>query len=338
MPLSLGLSISTFFLAALITWGWIKIARRKNIYDIPERRRLHQASIPRAGGISIALIMAVSTVVIFLNFDVSAYWPLVVTGIVLYGSLGFLDDLKTLRSGTKLSLHLLAALIIFLMAALLASSNLMVSISISIAYLLLVNVWNFMDGSNGLVSVQSLIMVAGLIALSYFSTSIYYFALTLAACCLGFLPFNFPIARVFLGDVGSHVLGAALVGLAVLAFDAGQWTPLEMLCLSSALWVDAVLTFIRRAFRGFKVTKAHRSHLYQYAIRSGSSHAAVCAYYAFWTIAVVAIVGFSRQMPESSQQILLFAIIVTACVLHQCFRLFVLKSSRRSKNLKLSSQ
>lgn len=99
-----------------------------------------------------------------------------------------------------------------------------------------------------------------------------------------------------------------------------------MLCLTSALWIDAVLTFIRRAFRGFKVTQAHRSHLYQYAIRSGSSHAAVSCYYAIWTVAAIAIIGLSRQLLEIRQQILLIAIIATACVLHQYLRLFVLKS------------
>lgn len=331
MPLSLGLSISLFFLTALLTWGWIKIAQTKNIHDSPERRRLHQTQIPRAGGISIALVMIGTSTFIFLSSDVSTYWPLVVTALVLYSALGFWDDLKPLRSATKLFLHVLAALIIFLLAVFFLPSTLLASITISVAYLLFVNIWNFMDGSNGLVSMQSLIVVVGFIALSYFSGSTFYFALTLAVCCLGFLPFNFPVARVFLGDVGSHVLGAAVVGLAVLAYDEAQWTLLEMLCLSSALWIDAVLTFIRRAFRGFKVTQAHRSHLYQYAIRSGNSHAAVCWYYAVWTMIVILLIGFSRQLPETRQQILLLAIITAACVLHQCLRLFVLKSSHRPK-------
>ena len=183
-----------------------------------------------------------------------------------------------------------------------------------------------MDGSNGLVSMQSLIVVIGFIVLSFFSISTYYFALVLAVACLGFLPFNFPTARVFLGDVGSHVLGAAITGLAVLAYDEGQWTLLEILCLTSAMWVDAGLTFIRRAFRGFNVMQAHRSHLYQYAIRRGKSHTAVCWYYAIWTLAMIVIIGFSRQLQEGRQQILLLVVMATACALHQWLRLFVLKS------------
>ena len=155
--------------------------------------------------------------------------------------------------------------------------------------------------------------------------------MALAVACLGFLPFNFPVARVFLGDVGSHVLGAAVVGLAVLAYDEAQWTPLEILCLTSASWIDAVLTFIRRACRGFKVTQAHRSHLYQYAIRSGNGHAAVCCFYSAWTIIVILIISYSRLLSETPQQVLLFAVIAAAGFLHQWLRLFVLKSAHSPK-------
>jgi len=328
MALSLGLSVTLFLLTALLTWGWIKIAQIKKIHDTPERRRLHQRSIPRAGGISIALLMIFTSLFILLKSDTSAYWLLVTTAIILYSVLGFWDDLKPLRSRTKLLLHVLVALVIFLTAIVILSTSLMASITIFVAYLLLVNIWNFMDGSNGLVSMQSLIVAVGFILLSFFSVSTYYFALALAVVCLGFLPFNFPVARVFLGDVGSHVLGAAVLGLAMLAYNEGQWTLLEMLCLTSAMWIDAVLTFIRRAFRGFKVTQAHRSHLYQYAIRTGKSHAAVCWYYAMWTLAMIAIIGFNRQLPEGRQQILLLAVVTIACALHQWLRLIVLKSQR----------
>lgn len=331
MPLSVGLSVSLFFLTALLTWCWIKIAQTKKIHDSPERRRLHQTQIPRAGGISIALVMIITSTFIFLKSDVSPYWPLTIAALILYGALGFRDDLKPLGSGTKLLLHGLIAVVVFLIAIVFLSSSLTASIIISVAYLLFVNIWNFMDGSNGLVSMQSLIVVIGFVALSDFSVGTYYFALALAVCCLGFLPFNFPVARVFLGDVGSHVLGAAVVGLAVLAYDEAQWTPLEILCLTSALWIDAVLTFIRRAFRGFKVTQAHRSHLYQYAIRSGNSHAAICWYYATWTIIVILIISYSRQWTATAQQVLLLSVLASACFLHQWLRLFVLKSSHSRK-------
>lgn len=338
MLLSLGLSITVFLSTALLTWGWIKIALAKNIHDQPERRRLHLTHVPRAGGLSIALVMTATSLVYFLSSpDISSCWTIILAGIVTYAALGFWDDLKPMGSGKKLIFHLLAALMVFLIITSFLELGYRIGITVASAYLLFANIWNFMDGSNGMVGVQSLICAVGFMALSNNQTNTHAFALILAVSCLGFLPFNFPVARVFLGDVGSHALGAAMVSLALLADAEGQCTPLEVLCLFSALWIDAVLTFIRRSLRGFKVTQAHSSHLYQYAIRRGQSHARVCLYYAAWTAGVILIVGFSRQLPEDSQRILLFTVIVLGCAMHQWLRLFVLKSSHRPEISKQKS-
>ncbi|MEO8001803.1 MAG: hypothetical protein ABI644_08005 [Arenimonas sp.] len=325
-------------MTALLTKGWIKIAQAKGIHDQPERRRLHQAFIPRAGGISIALVMVLVSMLIYSSSsDINNYWVLIITGIVLFSVLGFLDDLIPIPSGRKLFLHLFAASIIFLVCMFYLSMSLLVAAVIAFAYLLFVNIWNFMDGSNGMIGMQSLLFVIGFLALSRFTNESYYYALALAATCLGFLPFNFPVARVFLGDAGSHVLGAAVVGLAFFAYFENQCSVMEILCLLSALWIDAVLTLIRRGVLGYKLMQAHRSHLYQYLIRNGQSHAAVCSYYSAWTIFVILVIGFGRQVSEMSQRILLSAVILMAFALHQSLRLFVLKSGNGSKKKNLKS-
>lgn len=338
MLLGLGLSITVFLSTALLTWAWIKIALAKEIVDRPERRRLHERQIPRAGGISIALVMIFATALYSFSREYPGpYWYLVLAAIVLYGLLGFLDDLKPMGPGRKLFLHLAATLALFLIAWFLLKHGPFLAIVIALGYLLFVNIWNFMDGSNGMIGMQSLVCAAGFLVLGNSQGNTHDFALILTATCLGFLPFNFPEARVFLGDVGSHVLGAAIVGLSLLAYAEGAWTLLEILCLTTALWVDAVSTFIRRFFRGYEVTHAHRSHLYQYAIRSGKSHAAICLLYAAWTVFAISVIGFGRQIPETSQRILLLALIAVACVLHQWLRLFVLKSVNSPKKPKLIS-
>ncbi|MEO6173007.1 MAG: hypothetical protein ABIP02_07810 [Arenimonas sp.] len=332
MLLGLGLGIATWLSTVLLTWGWIKFARARQIQDQPERRRLHRSHTPRGGGIGIALNMLVIGVVIysFTRVD-NAWWFLIDTAILLFGLLGFCDDLSSMSSAKKLFLHLISVSIIFLISIFGLSLNVPSSLMIAFGYLFFVNIWNFMDGSNGMIAMQSLLMTIGFVCLSHFTSATYYYSLALAAACLGFLPFNFPVARVFLGDVGSHVLGAALAGLALLAYVENQWTLLEITCLFSALWIDAVLTFIRRGLRGFKVMQAHRSHFYQYAIRTGSSHTAICAYYAMWTISVIVLIGFSRTLPKTSQAILLISTIAVACLIHQCLRIFVLKSIRKQK-------
>ncbi len=339
MPLGLGWSITIFFSTAFLTWGWIRVARAYRIHDKPERRRLHFSDVPRAGGISIGLMMlSASLLILFRSPSSNHFLPLSVFGLFLYLALGFWDDLKPMSSGKKLFLHLLAAGILFYVAAFQLCAGFSLALVTAFAYLIFVNIWNFMDGSNGLVAMQSLACSIGFLALGHYSDTTYYYALALAVCCLGFLPFNFPVARVFLGDVGSHVLGAALVGLAFLAYAEGQWTLLEMLCLASALWVDAVMTFVRRGLRGYKLAQAHRSHLYQYAIRNGQSHPMVCLCYTSWTAGMILIIGFSRQLPDTTQAIVLLVLIVAACVLHQWLRLFVLKSARYQKKPKLILQ
>jgi len=336
MPLGLGWSIAIFFLTALLTWAWIRVARKYGIHDQPERRRLHFFAVPRAGGISIALVMlSASLFLVFRSPGSDHYLPLPVFGLFLYLALGFWDDLKPMSSGKKLFLHLLVAGTIWYWAVFQLRHGFATAIITTFAYLLFVNIWNFMDGSNGLVAMQTLACTIGFLALGHFSDTTYYYAITLAVCCLGFLPFTFPVARVFLGDVGSHVLGAALVGLALLAYAEGQWVLLEMLCLASALWVDAVMTFVRRGVRGYKLAQAHRSHLYQYAIRNGQSHAMVCLYYTSWTAGMILIIGLSRQLPDITQAVLLLSLIVAVCFLHQWLRLFVLKSARYQKKPKL---
>ncbi len=329
MLLSLGLGIGIWLLTALITWSWIRFAKARQIQDGPERRRLHDAFTPRAGGISIALVMLASCLVIFFSVaHRSTLWLLPIAAIFLFSILGFWDDLKPIRAGRKLMLHLLAVTLLWLMCKFLLSMDSLMAVVVAIAYLTTVNIWNFMDGSNGMVGMQSLLMAIGFISLGSYTAATYYYALVLAVACLGFLPFNFPVARIFLGDVGSHVLGAAVVGLAILAYSENQLTVLEIACLLSALWIDAVLTFIRRAFRGFKVTRPHLSHLYQYAIRSGKTHGAICGYYAGWTIVVILVVGLSRDLSELGQRIVLMGLIVMGAATHQGFRLFVLKSAR----------
>lgn len=332
MLLSLGLGTGIWLLTALLTWGWIKFAEAKQIHDRPERRRMHEASTPRAGGIGIAIVMLASSTGLFFSVaNRSTLWLLPIAAIFLFSLLGFWDDLKPIRAGRKLALHVLAATFLLLLCIFVRSMDFLTASLLALAYLSMVNIWNFMDGSNGMVGVQSLLMVIGFIALGSFSTATYNYALVLAVACLGFLPFNFPVARVFLGDVGSYVLGAAVTGLGILTFFENRMTVFEIACLLSALWIDAVLTFIRRAFRGYNVMQPHRSHLYQYAIRNGKSHAAVCGYYAMWTMTAILVIGVSRDLSEFAQRIVLMGFIVFGGALHQGFRLFVLKSARSPK-------
>jgi UDP-N-acetylmuramyl pentapeptide phosphotransferase/UDP-N-acetylglucosamine-1-phosphate transferase len=121
-------------------------------------------------------------------------------------------------------------------------------------------------------------------------------ALALMASSAGFLPFNLPRARLFMGDVGSHAIGACLAALILWELDERDLSLFQAFILVSAFTMDAGLTLVRRIIRGRRFWQAHREHLYQMAIRKGFSHNQVCLAYAVWTgFAAVLMLAISTQ-------------------------------------------
>jgi UDP-N-acetylmuramyl pentapeptide phosphotransferase/UDP-N-acetylglucosamine-1-phosphate transferase len=144
-----------------------------------------------------------------------------------------------------------------------------------------VNAWNFMDGINGLAASQALLVV-GFGLLWGLPLDVTPALAVLAAVSLGFLPWNAPRARLFLGDSGSHLLGVgvATVLLAPAPPGPGLWVGVALV---SAFAVDTALTVLWRRRRGQPLGQAHREHLYQWAVRAGYSHRRVTMLYATWT-------------------------------------------------------
>ena len=138
---------------------------------------------------------------------------------------------------------------------------------------------------------------AAMALLAGLATPAAWLGLALAAGALGFLPWNLPRARLFLGDVGSHALGYAVAALSLLALSGAPGIePWQPLLLASAFLVDAGLTLLRRFARGEKVWQAHREHLYQRAIAHGASHGQVCLAYAAWTGVAIALAAWLVPM------------------------------------------
>jgi UDP-N-acetylmuramyl pentapeptide phosphotransferase/UDP-N-acetylglucosamine-1-phosphate transferase len=149
-----------------------------------------------------------------------------------------------------------------------------------------VNLVNFMDGINGLVASQVAVFALSLALFPAGASTVPALAIVLAAACVGFLPWNFPRARIFLGDVGSGGLGYLVPALALLAIraDGIGFVPVHLPLLP--LFVDAVWTILRRWRNGERITTPHRSHLYQRLANGGMGHTAVTVIYA-----VAAVVG-----------------------------------------------
>lgn len=284
---------------ALLTWLALRYARARQLVDLPGRRRSHVIPTPRGGGVAIVLILLVALALIQWR---DMRLPMVVaTALVLVAGIGWLDDHRPQPVLRRLLLHVLAGGGLALLLSLLYPHPLpgwpaFLIWAVATFWLVgCINAWNFMDGSNGLLSSQCLWL--GLTLALWFPTVAgghgalaspwALLALTLAAACAGFLPFNFPKAVIFLGDVGSGSLGL-MSGLLLLV---AAWLAPEriwlLLLLPSALLVDATATLLWRILDGRRWYTAHREHLYQWLIRSGHSHAQVAALYMGWNLLVV---------------------------------------------------
>jgi UDP-N-acetylmuramyl pentapeptide phosphotransferase/UDP-N-acetylglucosamine-1-phosphate transferase len=277
-------------LSAALTAAWIGWARRRNVVDAPGQRRLHLSATPRGGGVGMAVVLLLSLAALDFSFvprviaDSGIFHCLVgvFAGLAIATATGMADDLLSMPSAFKFAGQMAAALIIAFCLPW-PGVPLVLGVGLSFAWtLVLVNFWNFMDGSNGMVAVQTLVVALALFVLGDGPGAA--FAWVLAAACLGFLPFNLPKARVFMGDTGSHVLGATVAILTLWTLRAGDAGLGQVLLLLSAFGLDAGLTLGKRIVQGRRFWRAHREHLYQFAVRRGHSHARVCLAYAAWAI------------------------------------------------------
>jgi Fuc2NAc and GlcNAc transferase len=280
------------FLAAaagstLITGRVLRYALARGVLDAPGARSSHLVATPRGGGLAIVLV-ALLALPLF-GFGGLLPWSMVIGlggACALVGSLGWIDDHRHLGAGLRLSGHGLAALWgLFWLGGLPAVALPWGEVDLGLAgevfavlYLVwLLNLYNFMDGINGIAGVEALTvglaMTVLLVGWGEFAASLPW--LVLAGASLGFLPWNFPRAKIFLGDVGSGTIGLfmALHALYCAGLEpALLWAFLIMLAV---FWVDATWTLLRRALRGERVYEAHRTHGYQRLARRLGGHAAV---------------------------------------------------------------
>lgn len=271
-------------LAAVGTALWRRWALRRGILDLPVARSSHAEPIPRGAGVAMASAMLLGLALLGEDSDRRAG---LLASIALAAMLGLMDDLRPLPVARKLAGQGLAALplaLAFPLPAVLLPFDLPPGLAVlgSLGLgVLFMNAWNFMDGINGIAAgAASAVALAGLGAAALGLAAPGLLAGVLLAACLGFLPFNAPRARVFMGDCGSHALGIALAALLL-----QSRTPVEasvLLAATAPFLVDVLGTLVQRARDREPLGTAHRRHLYQRLVRSGYSHASVAAAYAAW--------------------------------------------------------
>ena len=251
------------FLAGLIATGLsLVLMRRLGRIDQPTQRHTHVLPTPRAGALGIVLIALAYLMVDPQRHFASGLW--LIPAVAL---LGLVDDLYPQPAWQRLSWQLaLCAVVVVNLgdsdpsgpARLVRVLNIFVAVA-------MINAANFFDGRNGLLSGNFIFL---LLALPVLGVK-WLLALPLAALWLGFLPFNFPRAKIFMGDVGSYFIGATLAWLWLRVGMESNRESLAVLVAMSAILADPVLTLLWRASAGKKVWRPHREHLYQWLARSG---------------------------------------------------------------------
>lgn len=240
------------------------------VLDRPNERSLHTVAVPRAGGLA---IMAGIIAAWGMAWQPELF-PLTCSLIFLV-VLSFFDDLYGLPAGWRLAAHFLAAA--FFLGCYMPSvldQGWWLLLVLLLAIVWITNLYNFMDGSDGL---------AGGMAL--FGFSFYAFgawqagdgelafpALAIAAACGAFLLFNFHPARIFMGDVGSIPLGFLAATWGLLGWQRGDWPLWFPLLVFSPFVVDASVTLLKRLLRREKIWQAHRGHYYQRLVQMGWGH------------------------------------------------------------------
>ncbi|RDY69288.1 lipopolysaccharide biosynthesis protein [Lysobacter soli] len=277
------------------TWLARRYALMRSLIDQPGERRSHSVATPRGGGIAIVISLLVAAVALGVRQPDQA--PLMLAfgvGLLMVAGIGWVDDHRPLSPWIRLGVHVLASALLAIAIGDLYDS-MWLGLAAFVSTLVLTNVWNFMDGINGLAASQALIAAVGL---AWFAGGAWtLLALALAAACLGFLPFNFPKARIFMGDVGSGAIGFALGALcAVAGGRMGDRFALALLPVSVFL-VDAGLTLLRRVLRGERWWSPHTQHAYQ-AWSRAAGHGRVTVCYA--AVSLVVIIASWGVMPRDA--------------------------------------
>jgi Fuc2NAc and GlcNAc transferase len=283
-----------FAASSLMTWVLRRYALARSIIDIPNARSSHSVPTPRGGGVAIVFSFLAALPILAANesLPLHAMWSMLGAGAVV-AVLGFLDDHGHIAARWRLLGHFIASVwALYWLGGMpvITMFNLEIDLAwlghvLAVLYLMwMLNLYNFMDGIDGIASVEAICVCLGACLLYWLGGfgSLIVAPLLLALAVAGFLYWNFPPARIFMGDAGSGFLGIILGMLSLQAAWVSSKLLWVWLILLGVFIVDATVTLLRRLLRGDKVYEAHRSHAYQFASRQFGRHLPV-------TLAVMAI-------------------------------------------------
>ena len=309
-----AMTLVTVLIGVALSWLFTGLMRRyalsAQLLDKPNDRSMHTVPTPRGGGVAIVASF-VAIVIVLHHFG----WlpPKLLSALLGSGGLvalvGFIDDQRPLRASWRFLAHTVAAIwLLWLMRGIPPVPLFGVSVDLgwlglalaAVYVVWMINLFNFMDGIDGIASVEAITTTLGGALCWWLASGTPHWTLPVifAGCVTGFLVWNFPPAKIFMGDAGSGFLGLVL---SLFSLWTAQQMPQVFWCwfiLFGCFMADATTTLIRRVRRGERFSVAHRSHAFQYASRLLGSHTkitlAVCAINVFWLLPIALLVAIGR--------------------------------------------
>jgi len=280
--------IMIFALALLLSaglTGLVKLySRRANLLDVPNERSSHQVATPRGGGLSIVIVFlgAVLVLYVFGQPPTDVLSALLVGGVMVAG-IGFIDDHRHVPAKWRFLVQTIAATFALQRLGGLPEMQLgemhvdlgIVGDALAIVFTVwLINLYNFMDGIDGIVAVEVICISVSALVIGAIPEGSFVGILLgiLAASTLGFLVWNWPPAKIFLGDVGSGFVGFVLATMAIVCSQMAIMPLWSWLILSGVFVVDATVTLLVRVLHGQKWYEPHKNHAYQKAARRLDGH------------------------------------------------------------------
>lgn len=314
-----GLLVALVFVAWTLTLLLRKYALKTRFLDVPNHRSSHKIPTPSGGGVGfILLLLAVAaTLCIFVPGERSLGLALLGGGAVT-GFVGWLDDRRGLSARLRFVAHLCAScwavgwlggITQFTLGETVVSLG-MIGFGLTVfGFVWSINLFNFMDGIDGLAGAQAVIVgsAGGLLFLLAGDPTMALVSFSLAASVAGFLIWNWQPAKIFMGDCGSGFLGFMLAVMALAGAHRGS-TPLSIwLILMGVFLVDATATLLRRMINGEKWYEAHKTHAFQHAVGFGWSHRRVTIGFFLINLALVIASVWAWAAPSFAMAILILS-------------------------------
>lgn len=275
-----------FLFAAATTAAVRTHAVRSRLLALPTNRGSHEVPTPVGGGLAIVLAYVVTLLFLTVHFALGWLTAMLLVAALPVAAAGYLDDRHQLGAGVRLTVQLCCALVAVILAGdipalpvgpWLIDGALLQWLLVPLSLVWLCNLYNFMDGIDGLAGMEAaFVCLAASVLLEWGDDSpLALLCLGLFSASCGFLVWNLAPARIFMGDVGSGFLGLTLGLVALVSHLHGSMSLWSWVILLACFIVDATLTLLRRVLRGEKMHQAHRQHAYQRAASRYGSHGAV---------------------------------------------------------------